>query len=50
MSRHDDLISNIGKQTIFCSNLGFGEQGAILAEMPKSIFVCPDILRLPQGI
>ncbi len=43
MSRHDDLISQIGKSTIFCNNLGFGEQGAILSKIKKGIFVCPDI-------
>lgn len=43
MSRYDDLISNLNKATIFCNNLGFGEQGAVLSRMPKSIFVCPNI-------
>ncbi|MBR6778625.1 MAG: transcription-repair coupling factor [Clostridia bacterium] len=43
MSRYDDLITNLGKSAIFCNNLGFGEQGAVLSNMPKSIFVCPDI-------
>ena len=42
MSGHNNLISNIGKLPIFCNNIGFGEQGATLAKMPKSIFVCPD--------
>jgi len=42
MSGHNDLINNLNKTTIFCNNLGFGEQGAMLAKMPKSIFVCPD--------
>ena len=42
MSRYNDLARLIGQKTLFCNNLGFGEQGAILAEMPKSIFVCPD--------
>ena len=42
MSGHNNLISNIGNCSIFCNNLGFGEQGATLAKMPKSIFVCPD--------
>ena len=48
MSRYDNLISNLGKGTIFCNNLGFGEQGAVLAQMPKSIFVCPDIEQAHQ--
>ncbi|MBE7076376.1 MAG: transcription-repair coupling factor [Clostridiales bacterium] len=43
MPRYDDLISSLGKQTILCSNLGFGEQGAVLTHLPKSVFVCPDI-------
>ena len=43
MSRHDDLISAIGKSTIFCSNLGFGEQGAVLNEIKKGIYICPNI-------
>ena len=42
MSRYNDIISNLGTATIFCNNLGFGEQGAILKNMPKSIFICPD--------
>ena len=42
MPRYNDLISNLGTATIFCNNLGFGEQGAILKNMPKSIFICPD--------
>ena len=43
MPRYDDLISNLGNGTIFCNNLGFGEQGAILKNMPKSIFICADV-------
>ena len=42
MSRYNNLISSIGKSTIFCNNLGFGEQGSVLKNMPKSIFICPD--------
>lgn len=42
MSRYNDIISAIGNNTIFCNNLGFGEQGAVLKNMPKSIFICPD--------
>ena len=42
MPRYNDLISSLGKATIFCNNLGFGEQGSVLKNMPKSIFVCPD--------
>ena len=42
MPRYNDLISNLGTATIFCNNLGFGEQGAVLKNMPKSIFICPD--------
>lgn len=43
MSRYNDIIDHLGKCTIFGNNIGFGEQGAILSKMPKSIFVCPDI-------
>ena len=43
MSRHNDLISAIGSTPIFCSNLGFGEQGAILSKIKKGIYVCPNI-------
>ncbi|MFQ6752493.1 MAG: hypothetical protein ACLRFL_02905, partial [Clostridia bacterium] len=43
MSRHDDILTHLGKCTIFGNNIGFGEQGATLSKMPKSIFVCPDI-------
>ncbi len=43
MSRHDKLTSQIGKSTIFCSNLGFGEQGSVLTQIKKGIFVCPDL-------
>lgn len=43
MPRYNDLISNIGNKTIFCNNLGLGEQGAVLKNMPKSLFVCPNL-------
>lgn len=43
MSRYDDLAENLNKSTILCSNLGFGEQGAILSKMQSGIFVCPDL-------
>ena len=42
MSRYNNLISSLGKATVFCNNLGFGEQGSVLKNMPKSIFICPD--------
>ena len=48
MSRHDDLISNLGKSTIFCSNLGFGEQGSVLSKIGKSIYICPNIEKARQ--
>lgn len=48
MSGYNDLIANLGKSTIFCNNLGFGEQGAILSKMPKSLFLCPDIAQAQQ--
>ena len=43
MPRHNDLITNLGSTPIFCSNLGFGEQGAILSKIKKGIYVCPNI-------
>ena len=43
MSRHNDLIEVLGKNTILCSNLGFGEQGSILSKLSKGIYICPDI-------
>ena len=43
MSRYNDILDHIGHSTIFGNNIGFGEQGAILSKMPKSIFVCADI-------
>ena len=43
MSGYDNLISQIGKSPIFCSNLGFGEQGAVLNQLNKAIVVCSDI-------
>ena len=43
MSRHNDIIEHLGKSPIICSNLGFGEQGSILTNIPKAIFVCPNI-------
>lgn len=43
MSRYDDLISNICTKPILCSNLGFGEQGAILSRLKSGIFLCNDL-------
>ena len=48
MSGYDNLISNLNKTCIFCNNIGFGEQGAMLSKMPKSIFVCPDKVSLKK--
>ena len=42
MPGYDSIISNIGNKTSFCSNLSIGEQGAVLKNMPASIFVCAD--------
>lgn len=42
MRRYDSIIENIGKTPIFISNIGSGEQGAILKHFDCSIFVCPD--------
>ena len=48
MPGYNDLISNIGKSTIFCNNLGFGEQGAILQKIEKGIYICPNIEKAQQ--
>ncbi len=48
MSRYNDLISNIGKSTIFCNNLGFGEQGSILNKVGKAVYICPNIEKARQ--
>ena len=39
MPRYDDLKANLNKKTIFCSHLGFGEQGAVLAQINKAIYI-----------
>lgn len=43
MSGYNDLVENLNKSTILCSNLGFGEQGAILSKIQSALFVCPDL-------
>ena len=43
MSRPNDLQQLINRQPIFCNNLGFGEQGAILSKLDTAIFLCPNI-------
>ena len=43
MSGYNSLIDNIGKSTIFCNNLGFGEQGSILSKIKSGIYICPNI-------
>jgi len=43
MSRYNDIISSLGNCPIFCNNLGFGEQGSVLKNLPKSLFICPDV-------
>lgn len=48
MSRHDDLISSIGKSPVFCNNLGFGEQGSVLNKIKSGIYVCPNIEKARQ--
>jgi hypothetical protein len=48
MSRYDDLITGIGKSPIFCSNLGFGEQGSILNKIKHGIYICPNIEKARQ--
>lgn len=39
MPRYDDLKANLNKKTIFCSHLGFGEQGAVLVQLNKAIYI-----------
>ena len=48
MSRYDNLIENINKSTIFCNNLGFGEQGSVLNKIGSSIYICPNIEKARQ--
>lgn len=48
MSGHNDLTTHIGKSTIFCSNLGFGEQGSILNKIGSAIYICPNIEKARQ--
>ncbi len=43
MPRYDDLTDTLQKQTIFCSNIGFGEQGAVLSKLKSALYICPDI-------
>lgn len=39
MPRFDDVKANIKQKTIFCSNLGFGEQCAVLSHVDKAIYI-----------
>lgn len=39
MPRYHDIKPYIQQKTIFCSNLNFGEQGAILAKIDKAIYI-----------
>jgi len=48
MSRYDDLTNNIGNSTIFCNNLGFGEQGSVLSKTGQAIYICPNIEKARQ--
>lgn len=48
MSRYDDLIANIGSSPIFCNNLGFGEQGAVLNKIGACFYICPNIEKAQQ--
>lgn len=48
MSRHNDLIAQIGTKTIFCNNTGFGEQGSLLNKIEKAIYICPNIEKARQ--
>ena len=42
MSRFDEIKSNLLTRPILCSNLGFGEQGALLSKVDSAIFIAPD--------
>lgn len=48
MPRYDDITSLAGKSTIFCSNLGFGEQGSVISKLDKAIYICPNIEKARQ--
>lgn len=39
MPRYNDIKNNLKQKTIFCSNLGLGEQGAILSQFDKAIYI-----------
>lgn len=39
MPRYDDIKSLVGKKTIFCSDIGFGEQGVVLSNLSKAIYI-----------
>ena len=43
MPRYNYFLNKIGTTPIFCSNLGFGEQGAVLNQIKQALVVCPDI-------
>ncbi|MBE5740989.1 MAG: transcription-repair coupling factor [Clostridiales bacterium] len=48
MPRYDDLISKINTNTIFCNNLGIGEQGAILSKIDRALYICPNLEQVHQ--
>ena len=43
MPRYNNFLNAVGKQTINCYNLGFGEQGAVLNQLNKALVICADI-------
>ena len=43
MSRYNNFLNAVNKQTIICNNLGLGEQGAVLKEMDSALVICSDI-------
>ena len=43
MPRYNSLIENLFKTPIFCNNLGFGEQGAVLNKLDSAIAIFPNI-------
>ena len=43
MPRYNDLIENLKLNPIFCNNLGYGEEGAVLSQLKNAIYVCQDL-------
>lgn len=45
MPRYNDLTKHLNQSTIFCSNLGFGEQAVILGDIKKGIYITSNITK-----